>query len=287
MRNIKKVILFLFLFSIFSNSLYSQGNASDNFAISTNKVYQSGVRILGESTIDKVKEYMAESVVNDKNQVYSVGTGFIISIDGLIATAYHVVAPITKEIIVEHIINNQLKQYIGTIVNYEKHADVALIKIDVNNLPFVNLFDPINLSVEREIGFIGFPLLSPFSMVNKGIISAKADMPLLKNLENRHILILNAFINHGNSGGPLYLSENGSVIGLINARKTTDVENLMIKLPPNYSPIMSIGGVDPITLSVETYNKNLELIGDVTQLGIGYSASAEYIIKLREDYLKK
>lgn len=287
MRKVKKSIFFLFLFLALSNSIYSQSNVSDYFAISTNQVYQSVVRIIGESTVEKVKEYMAESVVNDKQQVYSVGTGFFISKDGLIATAYHVVAPITKEIIVEHLVNNQLKQYVGTIVNYEKHADVAIIKVDADNLPFVNLLDPLNLPLGKEIGFIGFPLLSPFSMVNKGIISAKADMPLLKNLENRHILILNAFINHGNSGGPLYLSENGVVIGLINARKTTDIKNLMIKLPPDYSPIMSIGGVDPITLSVETYNKNLELIGDVTQLGIGYSASAEYIIKLKTEYQKK
>jgi S1-C subfamily serine protease len=161
MRNI---ILFSFLFLTFSTSLYSQSNVSDNFVVSTNQVYQIVVRIFGESTIDKVKEYMAESFVNDKNQVYSVGTGFIISSDGLIATAYHVVAPITKEIIVEHAINNQLKQYIGTLVNYDKHADIALIKVDANDLPFVNLFDPIDLPVGKEIGFIGFS--ASFSIFN-------------------------------------------------------------------------------------------------------------------------
>jgi S1-C subfamily serine protease len=286
MKKIKQVIYLSMAILIPSTPVYSQNNVTDEFVSSTNIVAQSVVRILGESTMEKVKEFMAESVVSDQNQVYSVGSGFIITNDGLIATAYHVVAPITKEIIVEHYINNQVKKYIGTLINFEKDADIALIKVDEKNLPYVNLIDPITTPIGQEIGFIGFPLLSPFSMVNKGIVSAKADMPLFNNLENRHILILNAFINHGNSGGPLYLGENGSVIGLINARKTTDIESLMIKLPPDYSPSMTIGGVDPITLSVETYNKNLELIGDVTQLGIGYSASAEYIIKLKENYLK-
>jgi len=55
-----------------------------------------------------------------------------------------------------------------------------------------------------------------------------------------------------------------------------------LKLPSNYSPTMTIDGVDPISLSVETYNTNLRFIGDVTQVGIGYSTSIEYGKELLE-----
>ena len=88
-------------------------------------------------------------------------------------------------------------------------------------------------------------------------------------------------MNPGNSGGPLFLERTGQVIGLVNARQTADVKERMIKLPSDYKSGISLGNVDPIRLSVETYNKNLELIGDVSQFGIGFAASAEYILKLQ------
>lgn len=88
---------------------------------------------------------------------------------------------------------------------------------------------------------------------------------------------VNAFVNRGNSGGPLFLIDSGRVIGVINARQAFDPQQAMIHLPPNYKPIMKVGGVDPIGLSVETYNRAVALIGDIGQVGIGLSSSIDYI----------
>ena len=44
--------------------------------------------------------------------------------------------------------------------------------------------------------------------------------------------------------------------------------------------MMTLGGVDPIRLSVENYNENLHLIGDIFQFGIGYATSSEYVLYL-------
>ena len=99
--------------------------------------------------------------------------------------------------------------------------------------------------------------------------------------------MLNAFINPGNSGGPVFSADTGEIIGIINSRMNVVDENQFLKLPSEYSPIMTLGGIDPIGLSVETYNANLRQIGDITQVGIGYSTSIEYGKELLEAALER
>jgi hypothetical protein len=94
------------------------------------------------------------------------------------------------------------------------------------------------------------------------------------------LTVINAIVNHGNSGGPLFLADSGKVIGIISAKKLADVKKEKIQLPTNYSPMETLGGIDPIGLSVETYNHSIDVIGDTSQLGIGFSVSSEYIQKL-------
>lgn len=261
-------------------SAESQGLGLSGFPAAVNRVLPCLVRVLGESTQEKIREHMAESVKSADNRLYSVGSGFLISNDGRIVSANHVVAPITGKVLIESRHTGRVTQHEAIILGQDDQADVALLKIEGEGYPKVEMLDPVSLPLGESIGFAGYPLLSPLPMVNKGIISAKVDMPLKEGLKARHLIVLNAFVNHGNSGGPLFLEQTGQVIGLVNARKSADVEKRLIKLPANYSPIMSIGGVDPIRLSVETYNSNLELIGEVSQFGIGYAASVEYVFAL-------
>lgn len=261
----------------------SQGPGLSGFPAAANRVLPCVVRVLGEATQEKIREHMAESVVSADNKVYSVGSGFFISTDGRIVTANHVVAPITEKIMIESRHTGRVTQHEAVILSQDDQADVALLKIDGKAYPKVEMVDPVTLLLGEGVGFAGYPLLSAFPMVNKGIISAKVNMPLKDGLNARNLLVLNAFVNHGNSGGPLFLERTGEVIGLVNARKSADVEKRMIKLPKNYSPVMTIGGVDPIRLSVETYNSNLEFIGDVSQFGIGYAASVEYVLTLQKN----
>jgi S1-C subfamily serine protease len=261
----------------------SQGPGLSGFPAAVNRVLPCVVRVLGEATQEKIREHMAESVISADNKVYSVGSGFFISTDGRIITANHVVAPISGKIVIESRHTGKVTQHEAVILGQDDQADVALLKIEGKGYPKVEMLDPVTLPLGESIGFAGYPLNSPFPMVNKGIISAKVNMPLKDGLKARNLLVLNAFVNQGNSGGPLFLERTGEVIGLVNARKSADVDKRIIKLPRNYSPVLTLGGVDPIRLSVETYNSNLELIGDVSQFGIGYAASVEYILTLQKN----
>jgi S1-C subfamily serine protease len=126
---------------------------------------------------------------------------------------------------------------------------------------------------------IGFPVGFPIPTVSKGIVSAEANTPFLTTRPCR-LTVIHAIVNHGNSGGPLFLADTGKVIGIINAKKLADLNKDKIRLPANYQALETLGGIDPIRLSVETYNHSLDVIGDTSQLGIGFSVSSEYIQKL-------
>lgn len=251
-----------------------------SFAAAVQQVLPCVVRVLGESTKERILANTAESVTSAEGKVYSVGSGFYVTADGQIATAHHVIAPVVGKLIVESNHTGQVTTHLATIIAQDRDADIALIKVEGNGYPHVLLHDPLQLPIGEDVGFAGYPLLSPFTMVNRGVISAKANMPVLKDHQARNLLVVSAFINPGNSGGPLFRAVDGTVIGVINARKVADVEERMIKLPSNYAAAMTIGGIDPIKLSVETYNSSLALIGDVSQFGIGYCASIEYLVPL-------
>lgn len=136
-----------------------------------------------------IREYMAESAVSADKKLYSIGSGFIISADGRIVTANHVVAPIIGDIMVETIKMGTISQNKAIILSQDKQADVAILKIDGVGYPKVEMIDPVKLPIGEAIGFAGYPLLYPFPMVNKGVISAKANMPLLKGLDARNLII--------------------------------------------------------------------------------------------------
>lgn len=275
----------LIVFSCFA--LAEPTAPAPDFPAAVERVLPSVVRIIGESTPENIQKHMAASLVSSNNKVYSVGSGFFASSDGKVVTAYHVVAPITGDIVIKHEVGQKIREYKGTVVASDKDADVAIVQIKGKGFPHVVLRD-MGKTVRRgeNIGFIGYPLLSSYSLVHDGIVSSKVIMPLQEGLKPRLTLVVNAIVNKGNSGGPMFLGKDGTVIGLVNARKGADVEKRKVKLPPNRPQIL-LGGIDGLALSVEMYNANLELIGEISQFGIGYAISIEYAIRLLDDLEKK
>ncbi len=136
----------------------------------------------------------------------SLGSGFIISADGYILTNAHVVDA-ADEVLVKLTDKRELK---AKVIGADKRTDVALIKIEANNLPVVRLGDPSKLRVGEWVVAIG----SPFgfeSTVTAGIVSAKGRS---LNHENYVPFIqTDVAINPGNSGGPLF-NMKGEVVGI-------------------------------------------------------------------------
>ncbi|RMH16084.1 MAG: DegQ family serine endoprotease [Gammaproteobacteria bacterium] len=136
----------------------------------------------------------------------SLGSGFIISDDGYILTNYHVVNE-ANEIIVRL---NDHSEVDAEIVGSDKRSDIALLKVDKKNLPFVRIGNPKDLEVGEWVLAIGSPFGFDHS-VTAGIVSAKRRT--LPNENYVPFIQTDVAINPGNSGGPLF-NMKGEVVGV-------------------------------------------------------------------------
>ncbi|MFJ3057386.1 DegQ family serine endoprotease [Herbaspirillum sp. NPDC087042] len=133
-----------------------------------------------------------------------VGSGFIISADGFILTNAHVVDGASEV----YVTLTDKREFKAKIVGSDTRTDVAVLKIDGNNLPRLSMGDSDKIRAGEWVLAIG----SPFGLENTvtaGIVSAKARdtgdyLPLIQT---------DVAVNPGNSGGPL-INLKGEVIGI-------------------------------------------------------------------------
>jgi len=136
----------------------------------------------------------------------SLGSGFIISTDGYVLTNHHVVDG-ADEVIVR--LSNR-KSYEAKVVGSDEASDIALLKIDAEDLPAVRIGNSKNLKIGAWVLAIG----SPFGFdatVTAGIVSAKG-----RSLPSENYvpyIQTDVAINPGNSGGPLF-NLDGEVVGI-------------------------------------------------------------------------
>jgi serine protease Do len=139
--------------------------------------------------------------------VVGQGSGFIVSSDGYILTNSHVVkdmSSITVQL-------NDGQEFPATVIGQDAYTDVALIKIDAKDLPFLRLGNSDTLKPGQWIVTIGSPFGLRASII-PGVVSAKGRNDLnLSRIED--YIQISAPINQGNSGGPL-LNLDSEVMGM-------------------------------------------------------------------------
>lgn len=138
------------------------------------------------------------------DQPRGVGSGFILSTDGLVMTNAHVVDG-AEEVLVTLTDKREFK---AKIIGTDKRSDVALIKIEATGLPAVKIGDVNRLKVGEWVMAIG----SPYGLENTvtaGIVSAKQR----DTGEYLSLIQTDVAINPGNSGGPL-INMRGEVVGI-------------------------------------------------------------------------
>ncbi len=136
----------------------------------------------------------------------SLGSGFIVSKDGYVVTNYHVIAE-ADEIIVKLSDRRELS---AKLVGSDKRSDVALLKIEAENLPVLETGSSENLKVGEWVVAIGSPFGFDHS-VTAGIVSAKGRSLPSENYVP--FIQTDVAINPGNSGGPLF-NLKGQVVGI-------------------------------------------------------------------------
>ncbi len=134
------------------------------------------------------------------------GSGFIISADGLILTNHHVVEG-ADEIKVRLTDN---REFTGKVLGSDAKTDIAVVKIDAKDLPYLTMGNSDELKVGEWVAAIG----SPFGLdntVTSGIVSAKSRK--LPSDQYVPFIQTDVAVNPGNSGGPLF-NMKGEVVGI-------------------------------------------------------------------------
>ncbi len=135
------------------------------------------------------------------------GSGVIISPDGYIVTNNHVIKGASQLAVT--LDNN--KTYNAELIGTDPNSDVAIIKIDAQDLPYMTFGNSDNLSLGEWVIAIGNPY-NIGTTVTAGIVSAKGrDLKGNKRIDN--FIQTDAAVNPGNSGGAL-LNTNGELIGI-------------------------------------------------------------------------
>ena len=143
---------------------------------------------------------------------FSSGTGFIISADGYVVTNYHVIDNGTAVTITTH----AGKEYEAEIVGYEANNDLALLKVEGENLPSVKLGSSAQLHVGDQVVAIGNVLSTFASSLTVGYVSG-VDRVVDTEGTAMNMIQSDVAINSGNSGGPLF-NMKGEVVGITTAK---------------------------------------------------------------------
>lgn len=188
-----------------------------------------------------------------------VGSGFITSADGRIVTNAHVVAGADEV----RVTLTDGRAFTGQVMGADEVTDIAVIKIEAQNLPAVEISDSDQLQPGEWAIAIGNPL-GLDSTVTAGIISATGRSSREVGVPDKRVEFIqtDAAINPGNSGGPL-LNLNGEVIG-VNTAIIQGAQGLGFAIPINTvqrisNELIETGRVEHAYLGIQMVNLTPEL----------------------------
>lgn len=165
---------------------------------------------------DQLNNFFNDASGTPRQQEVGGGTGFIITPDGYIVTNKHVVADKEAEYTV---LLDKERKYKAKILARDSGGDLAVLKIDAQNLPTVELGDSSSLKVGQTVVAIGNALGEFRNTVSTGVVSGLARSIKATTLGDGStenligVIQTDASINPGNSGGPL-LDIEGKVVGI-------------------------------------------------------------------------
>ncbi len=219
-----------------------------------------------QNVIEKVRKSIGIVYLVRGSDIISKGSGFVFLKKGIFVTCNHVIAEQDSKILVQFPDAPDLFISAKVMIRDEEH-DLALLKFDDT------IRDPLEIASADMIKegipviFAGYPLSLVSLTTHHGILSS-----ILKDATGMVTYLIDGTVNSGNSGCPL-LSEEGNVIGVVNAKRM-ERSDLLEKIKEQKLGAMSIHGIDLVELFQA-------LISNV-QLGIGYAIPCNYIPKPQE-----
>lgn len=165
-----------------------------------------------DQNADAVVSVVAYREIAGTGAVGSGGSGFLISQDGYVVTNYHVVQGMDEV----YVLLQDRTELSAQVVGYDADVDLAVLKVEGENFPFVELGSSDDAAVGDQVVAIGYPLNSTRPSLTVGYVSAK-DQVIDTDTSGTNMLQTDTAINSGNSGGPLF-NAAGQVIGITTAK---------------------------------------------------------------------
>jgi serine protease Do len=185
-------------------------------SIQTERVARAGRRNFPRGSQPGIEDFFRQFEGPQQDRLQEgTGSGFIVSRDGYILTNNHVVADADR--VTVGLLDK--RTLTAKVVGRDPTTDIAVLKIEANNLPVATLGDDANARVGQWVLAIGNPLQLDFT-VTAGIISSKGrrldGLARMNRYAISDYIQTDAAINPGNSGGPL-VNIRGEVIGVNSA----------------------------------------------------------------------
>ena len=201
-----------------------------NETATANDIYSVGCR----QTVGISLEITSSNIFGQTSASAVAGTGFIITSDGYIMTNYHVIEPAYENNYKITVLFKDGTSYEASIAGFEEDGDIAVLKIDANDLSPVSIGNSDNIAVGDSVFAIGHPLGElDFSMTSGRVSALDRSITADRNSAPINMFQFDAAINSGNSGGPVF-NESGEVIGIATAKVgSSGVEGLGFAIPIN------------------------------------------------------
>jgi len=225
------------------------------------------------------QQFILPQIEKGKKQKTKIGggSGFIVSPDGFVITCSHVASDPEADYTV---LVEPTKQYPAKVLANDPLVDIAILKIEGKNFPFLELGDSSKIELGESVIAVGNPLGEFEDTISAGIVSglsrkitAYGQIPL-KAMSLRGLIQTDAAINPGNSGGPLVNME-GKAIG-VNTAIVVGAQNIGFAIPINYAKkileeVKKYGKIRRPFLGVR-YVILDEQISKINKLPVGYGA---------------
>lgn len=212
--------------------------------------------------ISKIKDIGTTIFLEKSTENLNLGTGVIISKEGYILTNQHVAGSqySTCYITLKNGVTDN-----GVVVWASEDLDLAIIKINIKNLPEANLGDSDNIKIGTSVYAIGNPVGYELQRtVTSGIISGTNRIIKTEDDNTKSylegLIQTDATINQGNSGGPL-INKNGEIIG-ITTLKIEDADGIGFAIPinivkPILKKLVETGKFEEPYLGISGYDKEV------------------------------
>lgn len=212
----------------------------------------------------------------------SSGSGFILTDDGYILVNYHVIEG--AESITVSTYSEQ--DYDAELIGYDENNDIAVLKIEAEDLTPVVLGDSDNLNVGDSVLAIGNPLGELTFSLTTGVISALDREITLSNNTTMTLLQTDCAINSGNSGGALF-NLYGEVIGITNAKYSSSIfsaeasiDNIGFAIPINQIKRVVTGIIEDGYISKPYIGVSvIDVSAEIQDYGIPGGAAIKQIVE--------